>query len=224
MEQYRLRLAGRFVAGVVHELDNRLSVVLGFSELIRTVRGPEEKTAACAGKIGDAAEAMTAILRAFSLHARPRSPGKEIFSPAAVLREIARFSRYDLERGNVSVSFPEEEVRDPLWGDPRDFGLALLALLTNGSEAMAGPGGSLVLRAERRGRFLRFAVSDRGPGIDPESLPRVFEEGFTTKADPSHAGMGLPVARFLAGEMGGTLSLAADPAGGCVAAIDLPLR
>ncbi len=224
VEQYRLSLFGRMVMGVAHEVDNHLSVILGFAELIQIAGGTEKKTAEGAGKILAAGERINAIVRQFSQYVRPHAPAREAFVPGEVLGEIALFARYDLGRGNVTLVTPPTLPPGLVTGDRRDFGLALLALLMNGSEAMAGKGGRLEAAAANRGDAWEVRVTDEGPGIPVDVLPRIFDEGFSTKTEPFNAGMGLPVARFLAAGMGGTLSVANRAEGGSEATIALPVR
>lgn len=224
VEQHRLALFGRLIMGVSHEVDNHLSVVLGFAELIQISAGAEKKAVEGASKILLAGEKISAIVKQFSQHVRPHEPVRESFVPADVLKEILVFARYDLCRGNVELDVPGTTPRDLVVGDRRDFGLAVLALLMNGAEAMAGRGGTLRLEAARREAALEIAVSDEGSGIPPGVMPRIFEEGFGTKGEPYNAGMGLPVARHIAAGMGGTLVVAGRPAGGCVATLAIPIR
>jgi signal transduction histidine kinase len=222
VENYRLALFGRMVMGVSHEVDNYLSVILGFAELIQISGGGEKKTLDGIGKILNAGEKINTIIRHFSQYVRPHSPVRERFSPAEALRECLVFSRYDLGRNNVALALPENVPQALLTADRRDFVLALLALMFNGSEAMAPNGGTLRLGLSLRNDAWEFVVADEGPGIPPEIAHRVFEEGFTTKDGSLHAGMGLPLARTLAGEMGGTVSVANSPGGGCEAVLRIP--
>ncbi len=224
VEQYRLSLFGRMVMGVSHEVDNHLSVILGFAELIQIAGGSEKKAFDGAGKILAAGEKINAIVKQFSQYVRPHAPVREPFVPGDVLAEMALFSKYDLGRGNVAVSTPQEFPSGLVTGDRRDFALALLALLVNGTEAMTGRGGRLDLSIAKRGETWEFRVADEGPGIPADVLPRVFEEGFTTRTEPFNTGMGLPVAQFLVAEAGGTLSIGNLPGGGCAATIMLPVR
>jgi len=212
------------VMGVSHEVDNHLSVILGFAELIQIAGGAEKKAVDGAGKILAAGERINAIIKQFSQYVRPHAPVREPFVPGDVLAEIALFAKYDLGRGNVTLAIPETFPSGLVTGDRRDFALALLALLMNGTEAMAGRGGVLGVSFENRGETWEFRVTDEGPGIPADVLPRVFEEGFTTKTEPFNSGMGLPVARFLVAEMGGTLSVGDLPDGGCAATIAIPVR
>jgi len=222
VERYRLSLFGRMVMGVAHEVDNHLSVVLGFSELVQLAAGNEEKVRSGAGKILSAGERIGAVIQQFSRYARPHDPAPEPFLPGDVLREILLFAKYDLGRNGVVVAPPADVPRTLLHADRRDFGLALLALLFNGAEAMSETGGELTLRCGVDDGVLGFIVADRGPGIPAGLEGRIFEEGFTTRDGVLHAGMGLPVARHIAGQAGGTVRVSPRPGGGCEAAVLMP--
>ena len=224
VEQYRLALFGRMVMGVAHEIDNHLSVVLGFSELIQLAAGKEQKVRDGAGKILSAGEKIGAIVQQFSLHVRPHAPSPEPFPPGEMISEILLFSRYDLGRDNVAILPIPEVPPGILHADRRDFALALLALLFNAAEAMSETGGELSLRVSIDAAGWEFAVSDQGPGIPAGFEETVFESGFTTRTGTVHTGMGLPVARHLAGQAGGTLQLSNGSGGGCVATIRVPVK
>ena len=224
VERYRLALFGRMVMGVAHEIDNHLSVVLGYSELIQLAAGKEEKVRDGAGKVLSAGEKIVEIIQHFSRYVRPHAPSPEPFIPGEMIPEILLFSRYDLGRNNVTVVPPPEVPPGILHADRRDFGLALLALLFNAAEAMSERGGELSVRASIDNAGWEFTVSDQGPGIPAGFEEKVFEVGFTTRTGPLHAGMGLPVARHLAGQAGGTLQLANGPGDGCVATIRIPMK
>jgi signal transduction histidine kinase len=222
VERYRQSLFGRMIMGVAHEVDNHLSVILGFSELVQIAAGYEQKVRDGAGKILAAGERTGAIIRNYSRYARPHPPAREAFAPGEMVREILTFARYDLGRNNVTVSAPAMAGAGLLVGDRWDLALALLALLFNGSEAMAAAGGELLLSMGKDESGWEFTVSDQGPGIPAGLEESVFGEGFTTRADSYHAGMGLPVARHLVGEARGTLALRNNPGGGCLATVRIP--
>jgi signal transduction histidine kinase len=224
VERYRLALFGRMVMGVAHEVDNHLSVVLGFSELIQLAAGKEQKVLDGAGKILSAGDKIGAIVKNFSRYVRPHVPSPESFVPGEMIPGILLFSRYDLGRDNVTVLPPPEVPQGILRADPRDFGLALLALLFNAAEAMSGTGGELSMRVSLDAAGWRFTVSDRGPGIPAGFEEKVFDAGFTTRTGPYHAGMGLTIARHLAEEAGGTAGIASRAGGGCDATLDMPLK
>jgi two-component system, NtrC family, sensor kinase len=224
VEQYRLALFGRMVMGVAHEIDNHLSVVLGFSELVMLAAGNEQKVRDGTGKILSAGEKIGAVVQQFSRYVRPHAPSPEPFVPGKMIPEILLFSRYDLARENVTVQPIPEVPPGILYADRRDFGLALLALLFNAAEAMSETGGELSVRVSIDDAGWEFTVSDQGPGIPAGFEEKIFEVGFTTRTGPVHVGMGLPVARHLAEQAGGTLQLANGAGGGCVATIRMPIK
>lgn len=223
VERFRLALFGRMVMGVSHEVDNQLSVVLGFSELIRMPGEVGNRTTEHAGRIFAAGDRIAAIVKQFSHHVRPHPPADETFSVSGLLPELLLFARFDLCRGNVSLRIPEDLPEAQVRGDARDFGLVLLAILLNGAESMADSGGGdLSLSVTAGGESVEVSVTDDGPGIPETLLPRVFEEGFTTKQPELHAGMGLPVARHILERFGGTIRVENRSAGGCASVIRLP--
>ena len=224
VEQYRLALFGRMVMGVAHEIDNHLSVVLGFSELIQLASGKEQKVRDGAGKILSAGEKIGAIVQHFSRYVRPHAPSPEPFIPGETISEILLFSRYDLGRDNVTILPVPEVPRGILHADRRDFGLALLALLFNAAEAMSEKGGELSVRVFLDAVGWGFTVGDQGPGIARGLEEKVFEIGFTTRTGAVHMGMGLPVARHLAEQAGGTVRVASRAGGGCEATIRMPMK
>jgi two-component system sensor histidine kinase QseC len=89
---------------------------------------------------------------------------------------------------------------------------------------MSEKGGELSIQVSIDAAGWEYTVSDQGPGIPAGFEEKVFEIGFTTRKGPLHTGMGLPVARYLAGQAGGTLHLSNGSGGGCVATVRVPLK
>lgn len=223
IERFRLALFGRMIMGVAHEIDNHLSVVLGFAELLQLAAGNERKVHDGAGKIMSAGERINRIVKHFSQYVRPHEPAVEPFPPSEMLPELLEFTKYDLGRGNVTLIPPPAVPPGLIDADRRDLALALACLLFNGSEAMAANGGGTLSIAVEKGSDWRFLVSDEGPGPGPEP-ERAFEEGYTTKEGPLHAGLGLPVARAIAAYSGGDVTIGMRPGGGCLATLRIPGR
>ncbi|MEW6718897.1 MAG: HAMP domain-containing sensor histidine kinase [Thermodesulfobacteriota bacterium] len=222
VETYRLSLFGRMAMGVAHEVDNHLSVVIGFAEIIQITSSNEKKVVESAGKILTAGEKIATLVKRFSQYVRPHPVEEDVFNPADVIPELLLFSRYDLGRSGCVIAPPASYPAGHLRCDRRDLGLALLALLFNAAEAMEGKGGDLSIGVARDDASWVISIADRGPGIPAGLEEKVFEEGFTTRPEPFRTGMGLPVARSIIGDAGGTLQLGNLPDGGCVATIRLP--
>ncbi|MDO8944129.1 MAG: hypothetical protein Q7U75_13155, partial [Desulfobacterales bacterium] len=88
IEVYRLSLFGRMAMGLAHEVDNHLSVVIGFAEIIQISASNEQKVLASAGKILTAGEKIAALVKQHSLYVRPHSPEREFFAPGEIIPEL----------------------------------------------------------------------------------------------------------------------------------------
>lgn len=99
----------------------------------------------------------------------------------------------------------------------------VLNLLVNAAEALDSPGEVLV-RTEHTPEGIALYVADTGPGIDPDVRERIFQPFFTTKQDAAGTGMGLAVAREIAGELGGAIELTDLPGYSTCFRVQLPLR
>ena len=223
VEAYRLSLFGRMAMGLAHEIDNHLSIVIGFSEIIQITASNTEKARDSAKKIFLAGEKIATLVKQYSQYVRPHAHEKEFFSAEQVIRDVLLFARYDLERYGNTVETPASYPSGLILGDRRDFALALLALLFNAVEAMSDKKGTVSVGVSLNDRGWEISIKDSGPGI-PEGMEEVFlEEGFTSRPEPFHSGMGLPVAKHIVDEAGGTLKLSNLPDKGCVATIRLPV-
>lgn len=222
VEAYRLSLFGRMAMGVAHEVDNHLSVVIGFSEIIQIAASNPQKVQDSAGKILSAGDRIATLIKQYSQYVRPHAPERELFGAGQTIPEIMLFARYDLGRGGNSIRTPASYPPGLIHGDRRDFGLVLLALLFNAAEAMSEHGGTIDIGVSRDDGGWEVSVADTGPGIPAGAEEKVFEEGYTTRTESFHHGMGLPVARHVIAEAGGSVRLANAPAGGCIATIRLP--
>jgi signal transduction histidine kinase len=96
----------------------------------------------------------------------------------------------------------------------------LLNLIRNGEEAMADAGGTLRVAARLDAGDVVLEVSDTGPGISPEDLPRVLEPYFTTKAGGT--GLGLAIAERIVRENGGRLEVRSAPGAGATFSVRIP--
>lgn len=124
-------------------------------------------------------------------------------------------------RGRVEVVRDYADVPRAL-GHPNYVGQILLNLVVNASQALGPEGGRLILRASATDTQVLVEVADDGPGVPPEVGDRVFEFGFTTRADAGGTGFGLSLSRHLAGHMDGDLSVGSAPEGGALFTLRLP--
>jgi signal transduction histidine kinase len=202
---------------IAHELKNPLATIKGLSGLLAqdvATGKPGERL----GVLRREVDRMQGVLEEFLNFSRPLLPlSHEPVDLGALCREVvAVHEGMALERKLTLTSHVEQVT---LSCDPRKVEQILLNLVQNALEA--SPAGSMVeLEARPQGGHIEVRVLDRGPGLNPELADRAFEPGVTSK--PQGSGLGLTIARALARQHRGDLTLQAREGGGCVAVLRLP--
>ena len=138
-----------------------------------------------------------------------------------MLRRLIETTRPRLTAAHIAV---DTQIADDLpWmlGDPVHLELALLNIVNNALDAMAG-GGTLTIIGEARGAETHIEIRDTGTGIPPDLLPRIFEPWITTKPAGQGTGLGLSIARDVIAAHGGRIDVRSTPGVGTTFTIDLP--
>ena len=226
LQTEKLATMGTLLAGVAHELNNPLSVVLGqASLLIRTA--PDEAVRARGEKINRAAERCGRIVKNFLLLARQRPDDRQRVGLNQIVEEAVELLGYPLRVDNVEVSCVLDSALPPLWADGHQLGQVFVNLISNAHHAMRASSGPRRLRittgAEPSGGTLFVEVADSGPGVPPDIRAKLFEPFFTTKPPGEGTGLGLYLCQEIVGGHGGSLALVDRPGMGAVFRIELPV-
>jgi CheY-like chemotaxis protein len=154
--------------------------------------------------------------------ARPRQPRPVPLDLAEVTAKTLELVGHDLSRQQVRLETAFDEHLPPAQADPQQVQQVLLNLFTNAIQAMAGQADSW-MRVEVRaaGDLLALRVSDRGAGIAPDLLPRIFDPFFSTKAEGS--GLGLSVSYAIARAHGGDLRVESEVGRGTTFTLLVPV-
>jgi signal transduction histidine kinase len=211
----RAATVARLLAGVAHEVNNALQVIGGTTELLQVTPGLPASIAEGLQRIAvQNARAATAIQEVM-LFARqkPDATGR------TNLREVARRSvalrAFAIGRARLSVTVDSPSTgRFLVTGSDALLQLAVLNLIVNAEQALAGQqGGAIRVELEEAQSYVVLRVSDNGPGVDGTAAENVFESFFTTRSREEASGLGLFVARLVAEQCGGTLTLESGDAG-----------
>ncbi len=222
----KLATMGQLLAGVAHELNNPLTVILGYSGLLngRLKGGPME---GAAEQIEAAAQRCGRIVRNFLALARKHPPERRRVALNQLVSESLELLAYPLGVDGVEVTLELAEDLPALWADAHQLQQVIVNLLTNAQHAMRqSPVRRLVLGTRHdaeRGRVV-LRVADTGPGIPPGIRARIFEPFFTTKPIGQGTGLGLSLCHGIVDSHGGSIAIE-DVAGfGAVFRVELPVE
>jgi signal transduction histidine kinase len=214
VESEKLAGIGRLAAGVAHEINNPLGVILGYAKLLR--KRCDGATADDLAVVEEETLRAKEIVDGLLDLSRPLPEGTARVDLRALSDEVvSRLGDARLLDG-VEVAV---EGRAAAPGHPEKLRQVLVNLIRNAAEA-AGSGGRVLVRLSEEGGGAEVAVEDSGPGIPPERRDRLFEPFFTTK--PRGTGLGLAVSRAIARAHGGELAEVGAPAGGARFTLRLP--
>ena len=225
------RMKDEFLATISHELRTPLNAVLGWLHLLRS-RKLDQATAARgldsiernvrlqAQLTGDLLDVSKALTGKLCLDTRPVS-----LTEAARQAIVAAIPAAEARGVQLTSSIPERAV--PVLGDPARLRQIAWHLLGNAIK-FTPRGGTATLAVEITGDAATLTVSDSGPGVAPEFLPRVFDRFTQEDASATRAagglGVGLSLVRDLVELHGGEIRVANRPAGGAVFAARFPLH
>ncbi len=228
----KLTAMGSLLAGVAHELNNPLAIVMGRASLLEEKCDGLPELQADARRIREAANRCGRIVRTFLNMARSRP---QVRSPVAInemVRAAVDMLQYGYRTHGITLELTLAEGLPEIHADGDQIGQIVMNLLVNAQQALAGARGSrhvhvqtgLETRHESRESRVWLRVSDNGAGVQGANREQVFEPFFTTKPEGMGTGLGLAVSRSLAREHGGTLTLEPSSAlGGASFRLSLPI-
>ncbi len=229
LQSEKLSAMGQLISGVAHELNNPLSVVMGYAQLLLGDSN-DEALRAKAEAILSQAERAAKIVRNLLTFARKSRGDRRLLNVNEILDRTIELRAYHLKVDNVEVIREIDERLGPTQGDPQQLQQVFLNLINNAHYAMTTTRGRgrLSLRTFRtRDRFGRPAigieVADDGPGISPETLPHIFNPFFTTKPVGEGTGLGLAICHGIIEEHGGEITCTSVPGAGASFRVTLPI-
>ena len=218
----KLATVGRLAAGVAHEIGNPLGAVSGYAELARArlpsdgdpqVSDALDRVAAAAERIDRIVRDLLDFARPTPLQVLPVSIGNAVDAAVRLAAVQSRFKEVE-----VVLDLPAD--LPPVLADERHLSQVILNLLLNAGDAMQGKG-RVAVSARRRTDEVELAVSDTGPGISAEDLPRIFDPFFTPKEPGQGSGLGLSICHSIVESMGGAIDASSPPGGGAAFVVRL---
>jgi PAS domain S-box-containing protein len=223
----KLATMGQLLAGVAHELNNPLSVVMGQAALLRqSVRNKRQMERA--EKIVQAAERCARIVNNFLALARQRPPERHPVQVNTVVREAVELLAYPLRVDSVEVEFRLGTEIPVVRADAHQLHQVVVNLVANAHQAMREVAGARRLTVatgvSAGGGRVWVEVRDTGPGVAAELEGRIFEPFFTTKPPGVGTGLGLSLCQGIVEGHGGWIGVVPGAETGAVFRVELPVE
>ena len=220
--QEKQLLLDTLVGGIAHELNNKLTPVLGFAQLLELEAN--ERGRGYVGYISKSVVEASAIIRQLLQLAKPETGQPQLVNLGGLVDETVTMLKFQLRAARVAVhtQAPPEPVI--VFADPAQLKQVVMNLIINALHAMARsvqPRLGLVIG--RRGGFGCLEVVDNGSGIAPEVIARIFDPFFTTKGPDQGSGLGLSICRSLVRSLGGEIAVSSVVGSGARFSVTLPL-
>jgi signal transduction histidine kinase/ActR/RegA family two-component response regulator len=224
IQSEKLSGIGEFVAGVAHELNNPLTTVMGFSELLAQ-SSPDPQHRRHLDMILKSAQRCQKIVQNLLSFARRHQPERKLSSVNELVTGAVEFLQYQLRTSNIEVVTKLAPSLPKAMLDPHQMQQVFLNIINNARQAIEGqrPKGRIRITTEACGHNVRVEFQDNGPGIPEANLSKVFDPFFTTKEIGKGTGLGLSLCYGIVKEHHGSITVSSRPGEGATFVIELPL-
>ena len=220
----RLASIGELASGIAHELNNPLTSVIGFSQLLMEKEMPGDMREDL-GIICSEAQRAAGTVKNLLTFARKHAPVKQVTQINNVIEDVLKLRAYEQKVNNIEVNRRFAPDLPEIMIDQFQMQQVFLNIIVNAEYFMteAHKRGTLAITTERVGNTVRISFADDGPGIPKENLSRLFSPFFTTKDVGKGTGLGLSICHGIVSEHRGKIYVRSQLGKGATFAVELPI-
>jgi two-component system NtrC family sensor kinase len=227
----QLRLAGRLAsvgelaAGVAHELNNPITAMQGFAQLLTARKDLDESVKKDLGIIYREAQRAGKITKNLLSFARRHEPEKRFISINEALEKTLELRVHQMKINNIELEVELDPDSPRTMADFHQMQQIFVNIINNAEQAMldAHGKGKLVVRTRRYGDMIQIVFTDDGPGIAEENLKRIFDPFFTTKGVGKGTGLGLSICYGLVEAHNGRIYARSKLGEGATFVVEIPV-
>ena len=233
LQAEKLSAIGQLVAGVAHELNNPLTSVIGFAQLLESelrsgdAARPSEEVGQDLRRIAEESGRAASIVRNLLAFARRQTAARAPQDVTELMQRVLDLRTYEFRLSSIELVTEFETWLPPVVADGSQLQQALLNLILNAERAMRGRATrrlTVGARLDPRAAAVELFVTDTGHGIDHENLSRIFDPFFTTREVGEGTGLGLSICYGIVRDHGGQISVSSKAQIGTTFSILLPAR
>ncbi len=220
----RLASIGEVAAGIAHEINNPLTGVIGFAQMLAAMEMPEQMREAV-DVINDGARRTAGIVQKLLTFARRNKTTKEYVDINAVLKSTLDIRAYEMKTNSIEVVSRFDPDLPKTMANTGQLQQVFLNIVINAEQAitMARVTGKLSIKTEIVNSKIRVSIADNGVGITKENLNKLFDPFFTTKGDNGGTGLGLSISYGIIKEHKGKIKVKSIAGRGATFIIELPI-
>ncbi len=226
VQSEKLAAIGQLVSGVAHELNNPLTSIIGYAQLLQSA-DLDTSAKTDLNRIVEQAQRSARIVQNLLTFGRQHKPERQFADVNRLIEETLDLVSYQLTMDHIVVERRLSGDIPPLWVDPNQLQQVWLNLIQNAQQAMidSHKGGTLRVRSfvTDEGK-VRIEFSDNGPGIAPDVVEKIFDPFFTTKPVGKGTGLGLSICYGIIQEHEGQIWGENNPKGGATFIVELPVK
>ncbi len=213
---------GQLAAGAAHEINNPLTAILGYSDLLADDASLPEKTRAISAKIRDQARRTKTLVGNLLSFARRVPAERTLLDLNTVVTNAVQLRALDLRNSGTKIDLKLESVLPGVRGDGNQLMQVFFNIVNNAVDAMESHngGGTLTIKTMRDRANVVILFSDTGPGL--KEPHRVFDPFYTTKPIGKGTGLGLSICFGIVQEHAGKILCYNSQTGGAVFRVELP--
>jgi len=221
LQSEKMSAVGQLIAGVAHELNNPLTAILGYAQLLES-EGLNDRASDFVKKLFKQAQRTHRVVQNLLSFARQRTPQKQEVDIRKIVDETLGLREYDLKVNNIMLERETMVEAPSVTADPHQLEQVFLNIINNAVDAIleGGKGGKLKVRIHSTDGQVRVEFLDSGVGIkDPN---RIFDPFYTTKSVGKGTGLGLSICYGIIKEHGGDITAHNRAEGGASVEVRLP--
>lgn len=220
----KMAAVGQLAAGVAHEVNNPLQIILSRVQLLMMRHREEERLVKDLDLIESNVKRISRIIRSLLDFARHNS-GQEAWRSIDLLHLVTQTTnlmQHLMEKADIEVNISTDEAESPqIYGNVGEVEQVFLNLLLNAQQAMPG-GGRIDIELTSEGQMTLARVRDTGEGIPKENLSRIFDPFFTTREDEGGTGLGLSIIYGIVEKHHGEIGVESRPGEGTTFTLRFP--
>jgi signal transduction histidine kinase/CheY-like chemotaxis protein len=225
LQTEKMAAVGQLVSGIAHELNNPLTAIMGYGQLLLG-QGLAPEQYSEASKVFQQAERARRIVKNLLYFARENEPERTRVDLNEIVERTLALRSYELRVENILVECELDADLPETMADPYQLQQVVLNLLMNAEQALLQERGQGKVKIKTRtadGHRIALEISDDGPGIPREIASRIFDPFFTTKPSGVGTGLGLSIVYGIVKQHGGEVMFENQNGGGARFAVELPV-